>query len=183
MGYVIRPVTADEWKRLKELRLAALADPVARVAFTETFDAAAGQPDAFWQRRALSPDEGGAALTFVGVAEDGGWGGMVVVLVEEDQEVPQTHVVGVYVRPEHRGTGLARELFAAAIGWSWDLVDPVVERVRLWVHEANPRAEALYRSLGFVATGRTMADPKDAAALEREMALSRSGARKDVNQG
>ncbi|MGI5259476.1 GNAT family N-acetyltransferase [Streptomyces angustmyceticus] len=183
MGYVIRPVTADEWKRLKELRLAALADPVARVAFTETFDAAADQPDAFWQRRALSPDEGGAALTFVGVAEDGGWGGMVVVLVEEDQEVPQTHVVGVYVRPEHRGAGLARELFAAAIGWSWDLVDPVVERVRLWVHEANPRAEALYRSLGFVATGRTMADPKDAAALEREMALGRGGGQRDASQG
>ncbi|MFG2830177.1 GNAT family N-acetyltransferase [Streptomyces sp. NPDC048434] len=173
MGYLIRPVTADEWKKLKELRLAALADPVARVAFNETFEAAAGQPDEFWQRRASSLDEGGAALTFVGEAEDGSWGGMVVVLVERDKEVPQTHMVGVYVRPEHRGTGLARELFAAAIGWSWDLVDPVVERVRLWVHEENARAAGLYRSLGFVTTGRTIADPKNAAATEGEMVLTR----------
>lgn len=173
MGYVIRPVTADEWKRLKELRLAALADPVARVAFNETLAAAAGQPDEFWQRRALSPDEGGAALTFVGEAADGSWGGMAVVLVEEDQEVPQTHVVGVYVRPEHRGTGLARELFRAAIAWSWGLAEPVVERVRLWVHEENLRAEAFYRALGFVATGRTLADPKDLGAVEREMVLTR----------
>ncbi|MEW2438537.1 GNAT family N-acetyltransferase [Streptomyces caniferus] len=173
MGYVIRPVTADEWKKLKELRLAALADPVARVAFNETLESASGRPDAFWRQRASSPEEGGAALTFVGEAADGKWGGMVVVLVEEDEEMPQTHMVGVYVRPEHRGTGLARELFEAAIGWSWGLADPVVERVRLWVHEENARAEALYRSLGFVATGRILADPKDAAAMEREMALPR----------
>ncbi len=173
MGYLIRPVKADEWKRLKELRLAALADPVARVAFHETFEAAAGRPDAFWQRRAQRSDEGRAALTFVGEDEDGSWGGMVVVLVEEDEGDPQTLVVGVFVRPEHRGTGLARELFEAAIAWSWGLAEPVVERVRLWVHEENERAEALYRSLGFVMTGRTMADPKNADAVEREMTLSR----------
>ena len=46
-------------------------------------------------------------------------------------------------------------------------------RVRLWVHEENARAEAFYRGLGFSATGRTMADPKDSAASEREMALRR----------
>ncbi|PBC84170.1 Ribosomal protein S18 acetylase RimI [Streptomyces sp. 2224.1] len=176
MAHVIRPVTADEWKKLKELRLAALGDPVARVAFNETLEAAAGRPDAFWQRQASSPDEGGAAVTFVGQAADGSWGGMVVVLVEEGEEVPQTHVVGAYVRPEHRGTGLARELFRAAIEWSWGLGEPVVERVRLWVHEENLRAEAFYRAVGFVATGRTLADPKDAGALEREMALTRGRA-------
>ncbi|MCZ1008241.1 GNAT family N-acetyltransferase [Streptomyces lydicus] len=180
MTYVIRPVKAAEWQRLRELRLAALADPIARVAFNETLEEAAGRPDEIWQRRAAGSEQGAAPLTFIGEAASGRWGGMVVVLVEEDEEVPQTHVVGVYVRPEHRGTGLARELFEAAIGWSWDLADPVMERVRLWVHEENPRAEALYRSLGFVATGRTMADPKDVAALEREMALSRGGDRKDA---
>ncbi|MEU9489016.1 GNAT family N-acetyltransferase [Streptomyces decoyicus] len=77
-------------------------------------------------------------------------------------------------RPEHRGTGLARELCEAAIGWSWDLGKPVVERVRLWVHEENLRAEAFYRALGFVATGLTLADPKNSGAVEREMALTRA---------
>ncbi|WP_329174410.1 GNAT family N-acetyltransferase [Streptomyces decoyicus] len=170
MGYVVRAVRAGEWERLKELRLAALADPVARVAFHETYEGAVGQPDAFRQRRAA----GGSALTFVGEAADGSWGGMAVVVVEGDADIPQTQVVGVYVRPEQRGTGLAREVCEAAIGWSWDLAEPVVERVRLWVHEENVRAEAFYRALGFVATGLTLADPKNPGAVDREMALTRA---------
>ncbi|MGW3010839.1 GNAT family N-acetyltransferase [Streptomyces sp. NPDC001219] len=173
MGYVIRPVKADEWERLKELRLAALADPVARVAFNETLEGAVGRPDELWQQRAAMSDEGHTAVTFIGEDADGSWGGMVVVLVETDEEAPQTHVVGVYVRPEHRGTGLARELLRAAIGWSWSRTEPVVERVRLWVHEGNARAAAFYRGMGFVGTGRAMADPKDPAAEEREMVLRR----------
>ncbi|MFJ6746565.1 MULTISPECIES: GNAT family N-acetyltransferase [unclassified Streptomyces] len=174
MGYLIRPVKADEWKRLKELRLAALADPVARVAFDETFEVAAGRPDELWQERARRSEEGDAALTFVGESEDGSWGGMVVVLFEEGDAVPQTQVVGAFVRPEHRGTGLARELFEAAIEWSWGLAEPVVERVRLWVHEENVRAEALYRSLGFVETGRTVVNPGNAGAVDREWAVRRA---------
>ncbi|MFE1176969.1 GNAT family N-acetyltransferase [Streptomyces sp. NPDC058773] len=174
MGYVIRPVKADEWERLKELRLAALADPVARVAFNETFEDGVGRPDELWRQRAAMSAVGRTVVTFIGEAVDGGWAGMVVALVETAEEVPQTHVVGVYVRPEHRGTGLAGELLRAAIGWSWGRTEPVVERVRLWVHEENPRAEAFYRGLGFTATGRTMADPKDPEAREREMALRRA---------
>ncbi|MGY5130712.1 GNAT family N-acetyltransferase [Streptomyces nigrescens] len=173
MGYVIRPVRADEWEQLKELRLAALADPVARVAFNETFQEAVGRPDELWRQRAARSDEGDTVVTFIGEAADGTWGGMVVVLVETDEGAPQTHVVGVYVRPGHRGTGLAQELLRAAVEWSWGLAEPVVARVRLRVHEENARAEAFYRRLGFTATGRTMADPKDPAAGEREMALRR----------
>ncbi|MCB5911692.1 GNAT family N-acetyltransferase [Streptomyces pinistramenti] len=173
MAYLIRPVQADEWKRFKELRLAALADPVARMAFHETFEEAAAQPPEFWQRRAERSDDGGTALTLIGEGPDGSWGGMVVVLRDTDGEVPQARIVGVYVRPEHRGTGLSRELFEAALDWSWSLSEPAVARVRLWVHAANEPAIALYRALGFVETGRTMADPKDAAVTEREMALAR----------
>ncbi|MFH8745632.1 GNAT family N-acetyltransferase [Streptomyces rimosus] len=180
MGYLIRPVKADEWKRLRELRLAALADPVSRIAFNESFEKVAAYPDEVWQRRAGRSDEDRDPLTFIGEGPDGGWGGMVVVLVEKEGaderggEEPWAHIVGVYVRPEHRGTGLARELFAAAVEWAWSRSEPAVERVRLWVHEENERALALYRSLGFVETGRTMADPKDGTAIEHEMALERA---------
>ncbi|MFH8347012.1 GNAT family N-acetyltransferase [Streptomyces sp. NPDC018045] len=180
MGYLIRPVKADEWKRLRELRLAALADPLARIAFNESLEKVTAYSDDVWRRRAARSDEDRDPLTIIGEAPDGGWGGMVVVLVEDegaderDGEEPWAHVVGVYVRPEHRGTGLARELFAAAVEWAWSRTEPAVRRVRLWVHEENGRAVALYRSLGFVETGRTMADPKDGAAIEREMALERT---------
>ncbi|OKI10188.1 GCN5-related N-acetyltransferase [Streptomyces sp. CB02923] len=180
MEYLVRPVKADEWKRLRELRLAALADPVSRIAFNESFEKVAAYPDDVWQRRAAQSDEDQDPLTFIGEGPDGSWGGMVVVLVEKegaderDGEEPWAHIVGVYVRPEHRGTGLARDLFGAAVGWAWSRSEPAVERVRLWVHEENERAAALYRSLGFVETGRTMTDPKGGAAIEREMALERA---------
>ncbi|MEV5595937.1 GNAT family N-acetyltransferase [Streptomyces sp. NPDC052496] len=180
MGYLVRPVKADEWQRLRELRLAALADPVARIAFNESFEKVAAYPDDVWQRRAARSDEDRDPLTFIGEAPDGSWGGMVVVRVELegaeewDDEEPWAHIVGVYVRPEQRGTGLARELFAAAVEWAWSRPEPVVRRIRLWVHEENERALMLYRSLGFVETGRTMADPKDETAIEHEMVLERA---------
>ncbi|MDX6327740.1 MAG: hypothetical protein QOI83_123, partial [Streptomycetaceae bacterium] len=48
------------------------------------------------------------------------------------------------------------------------------DRVQLWVHERNPRAEGFYRRVGFVRTGKTMAFPLDESQTEYEMALARS---------
>ncbi|QHC26105.1 GNAT family N-acetyltransferase [Streptomyces sp. GS7] len=174
MDYLIRAVRADEWRRLKELRLAALADPVADVAFNQTLEKASALPDEEWRERARRSAEGREIVTFVG--EDGGgrWGGMVTAFVEGGGAGPAVDIVGVYVRPECRGTGLARGLFEAAMEWAWGLSEPVVECVRLWVHEENGRAAGVYRGLGFVASGRTMADPKNAAAREVEMVVRRA---------
>ncbi|WP_189300899.1 GNAT family N-acetyltransferase [Streptomyces albospinus] len=174
MDYLIRSVRADEWRRLKELRLAALADPLAGIAFNQTWETASALPDEEWQERARRSAVGREIVTFIG--EDGGgcWGGMVTALVEGGGAGPAVDIVGVYVRPEHRGTGLARALFEAATAWAWGLAAPVVECVRLWVHEGNGRAAGLYRAVGFVASGRTMADPKDAAAREVEMVVWRA---------
>ena len=81
------------------------------------------------------------------------------------------HVVSVYVRPEHRGTGAAEQLLRSAIGWTWE--NSKAERIRLWVHGDNPRAEAFYRRIGFVRTGGTMAFPPVPEETEYEMALQR----------
>ncbi|MFI2033060.1 GNAT family N-acetyltransferase [Streptomyces buecherae] len=177
MSYVVRGIKSDEWPRLRELRMAALADPVARVAFVETYERAAQKPDSFWQKRAEQGEAGEELKTFV--AETGGDGpgaeqpfaGMAVVLVERDRA--QTHLAGVYTRPECRGTGLAGELFRAALEWSWELPEFRVERVRLWVHEQNERARAFYAKLGFAETGRTMPYPNRPEETEYELALYR----------
>jgi RimJ/RimL family protein N-acetyltransferase len=87
--------------------------------------------------------------------------------------VDQVHVVGVFVRPEARGTGVAEELFRAALEWSWALTEPRVDRVRLFVHERNGRAGALYAKAGFVRSGVTMAMPGDPSAKEYEMVAVR----------
>jgi hypothetical protein len=49
--YVIRSIRADEWPAVKELRLRALRDPLAHLAFLETYDDAVGRPDSYWQER------------------------------------------------------------------------------------------------------------------------------------
>lgn len=184
MEHVIRAVRADEWPLVKELRLAALRDPVAPVAFLETYEQSVAHSDAFWQDRALGGSAAGSGEVrqFVAVAPDGRWDGSVTVLIERpDAEVRfgeavgvhQAHVVGVYVRPEARGAGLAEELFRAGTDWAWSLAEPRIERVRLYVHEDNARAAAVYRRIGFVATGRSVPMPGDPSAREIEYAVER----------
>ncbi|MEE1806543.1 GNAT family N-acetyltransferase [Streptomyces sp. BE133] len=184
MEHVIRAVRADEWPLVKELRLAALQDPAAPVAFLETYAQGAARPDAFWQDRALGASEAGSGEVrqFVAVAPDGRWDGSVTVLIERPDaevrfgkaaDVHQAHVVGVFVRPEARGEGLAEELFRAGADWAWSLVEPRIERVRLYVHEDNARAAALYRRIGFVATGESVPVPVDPSARELEYAVGR----------
>lgn len=182
MEYTVRHVRAGDWKQVKELRLAALQDPVADLAFFNTYEQSLAHPDAFWQGRAADSEEGSASRQFVAQAADGRWLGTVSVLVErlgvetffgDVPQVEQAQVVGVFVRPEARGTGVALSLFRAAEEWAWRL-QPPVDRIRLFVHEDNHRAEALYRKAGFTPTGRTIPFERDRSRVERELALRRS---------
>ncbi|MEU3448697.1 GNAT family N-acetyltransferase [Streptomyces thermolilacinus] len=186
MTYVVRPVRAEEWRAARELRLTALRDPVAPLAFLESYEAAAARPDAFWRERTEGAAEGsGTARQFVAVAPDGRLVGSVTALVErrgadvvfgEVPEEDQTHLVGVYLRPEARGVGVAEKLLWAAVDWSWSLHDPVVRRVRLYVHERNARAAALYRKAAFRPTGRTLPVEGEPGAVEQEYEMRRPSA-------
>ncbi|MFG2312845.1 GNAT family N-acetyltransferase [Streptomyces sp. NPDC048566] len=182
MNHVIRSVWPDEWRQVRDLRLDALRDPVAHLAFLETYEDAAAKSDAFWKERTA-----GAAVgvvdrqQLVAVGDDGVWGGSVTVLVEEAGSVDpfgqlveenQGHLVGVFVRPEHRGAaaGVTGALFDAALLWSWGIG---LERVRLFVHEKNGRAEAFYRKAGFRPTGRSVPMPGDTGQRELEFVITR----------
>ncbi|GGX48138.1 GNAT family N-acetyltransferase [Streptomyces fructofermentans] len=178
-AYTIRSIRADEWPAAKELRLAALQDPVAHLAFLETYERAVEQPDSFWRERAAGAAEGVKdRQQVVAEAPDGRWAGSVVVLVEEAGSegafggvnlVRQGHLVAVYVRPGERGRGLAERLFAYAVEWAREVAG--VERVRLFVDERNGRAEAFYRRFGFVPTGESAPVPGDPGARELEFVL------------
>ncbi|UWE10538.1 GNAT family N-acetyltransferase [Actinacidiphila bryophytorum] len=174
----VRPIRADEWPQVKELRLAALQDPAAPIAFLETYEQAAAEPDSFWQDRA-GRASGTRVRQFVAEGPGGVWGGTVSVLVEEAGSddvfgVPvrqrQAHVVGVFVRPEHRGSGVIDALFEAAVEWATSVAQAT--RVRLYVHEDNVRAEAFYRRFGFVRSGVTAPMKDDPAKTEVEMVLA-----------
>ncbi|WP_206739290.1 GNAT family N-acetyltransferase [Streptomyces sp. L2] len=176
--YVIRAIRPDEWTAVKQLRLDALRDPVAHLAFLETFENAQSQPDGFWQDRAKGSGEGStSAQQFVAETADGSWAGTVTVLIEEagttdwagaPVEQRQGHVVGVFVRPEHRGNGLIKSLFDAGVAWAWK---QRAERVRLLVHEDNARAQGAYRKIGFAPSGVSVPLASDEAQNELEFVL------------
>ncbi|ARF80226.1 GNAT family N-acetyltransferase [Kitasatospora aureofaciens] len=183
MSTIIRRVRTDEWERVKEIRLAALQDPVAHLAFLDTYENASAKPDGFWQERTAGAAEGESVWQAVAEAPDGRWLGTMTVLVERPGgngalggdviTVPQAHVVGVYVRPEARGTGLAHELIEAAQDWAWSLSEPRLRRVRLFVHESNARAEAMYVRAGFKPSGASVPVPGDETHREIELAVER----------
>lgn len=108
--------------------------------------------------------------------------GTVTVLIErpdddvrfgEAAEVHQAHLVGVFVRPEARGAGVTDALFRAAVDWAWSLSAPRLERVRLYVHENNPRAAAFYRRFGFVPSGQRTPMPGGRGEWELEYVIER----------
>ncbi|NEB76838.1 GNAT family N-acetyltransferase [Streptomyces sp. SID14478] len=180
MDYEIRPVRPDEWRALKELRLDALRDEVAPIAFLESYEEALARPDAFWQDRAAGNSHGTSARMFVAQDPDGRFVGSVVLLVEEAGSIDlfgapverrQGAIVGVYVRPEARGAGVVQALFGAALEWAWTLDE--VRWVRLYVHEDNARAAAAYRRLGFVRTGGVARFTGDPSKMEYEMGIDK----------
>lgn len=176
----VRPIRAHEWREVKELRLSALKDPAAPIAFLETYEKAVAEPDSFWQERAKGASGGTRVRQFVAEGRDGAWSGMVTVLIEDagssdvfgtTVQQRQAHIVGVFVRPGHRGGGVIDALFETAVAWASSV--PEVARVRLYVHQDNARAESFYRRFGFVPSGHTAPMKGDPSKVEREMVLDR----------
>lgn len=58
MSYKVRSLRVDEWPLAKALRLEALRDPVAPIAFMETYESAVARPDSFWRERAEGAPKG-----------------------------------------------------------------------------------------------------------------------------
>ncbi|NJQ08674.1 GNAT family N-acetyltransferase [Streptomyces lonarensis] len=165
MEYELRVTRGDDWQRYRELRLRALRDPAAPVSFFEPIQEALDRSPDGWRQRAVSHL---LRTTFVAErASDGTWVGMATALLTEGGHI---HVVGVFLRPEQRGTGLATELLGAAIAWAG------TREVRLDVHEDNERAARFYRRLGFRPTGRLIPDPRCPERRTIEMTLAEASA-------
>lgn len=159
MGYTVRRVRAEEWEAVRALRLEALQDALAPLAFLTSHEFESHHVDDFWKQRAAGASSGGAVAQYVVVAADGRWVGSATGLLEEpggddygDQPIAQrqVHVVGVWLHPDHRGRGLIQQAIDAVVGWGRE---HGAERARLYVHADNPRARAAYVKAGFVPTG------------------------------
>ena len=158
MPVIVRRIRAEEWQQARALRLDALRDPDADLAFLDTYEHAATFPDELWQGRAAASAQGDDAAQLVAIDDDL-WVGSVTVLVQ--RAGAQDHhgrpigrsralLVGVYVRPSHRGTEVIADLLDAAADWcrSRDFTELTLD-----VHRDNARAMGAYRRAGFVPSG------------------------------
>lgn len=75
----------------------------------------------------------------------GAFDGMVTAFVGEIAET--VYLVGMWVAPDLRGSGVARELVERVVEWS---LDHGRSRVVLSVANGNVRAARLYENCGFV---------------------------------
>jgi GNAT superfamily N-acetyltransferase len=160
----VRRILSSEWESVRTLRAEAVEDPDAPIAFLESPAQVAAHSDEFWQERTRRAAESADSAQFVAMDEDAdapAWVGSLTVLIRRPGVIDHLghtvrtergDVVGVFVRPSHRGDGTIDRLFAAAEAWAWASGARILS---LDVHADNLRAQAAYRRAGFTPTGET----------------------------
>jgi RimJ/RimL family protein N-acetyltransferase len=151
----VRPLRPDEWRELREIRLAALLD--APDAFATRYAEAAARGEERWRTDAVE------RATFVAVEGD-----RIVGMASGWNDSGTARLIQMFVRPEARGRGLADELVAAVARWARELG---FARLELGVVEGNVVAERAYARCGFVRVG-DLVDRGEGMAPEVRMALA-----------
>ncbi len=148
----MRQLTPEDWQLLRSIRLRALAD--APDAFGSTLGREELFEEADWRAR-LAAHHGPVLL-----ATDGHTLAGIVRSFTDGSERTVVNLVGMWVAPEHRGSGVGSRLLDA-------FVDSTRSEgriaVRLTVVESNEPARRLYGRHGFVETGETESHPKGGA--------------------
>jgi GNAT superfamily N-acetyltransferase len=142
----IRPAAPDEWSRIRELRLRALAD--APDAFGELLTEAESADADHW-RRYIEGWPTSVAHAVLVAEDDAGWWGMAVADVRT-RSPERADLYGMWVDPVRRGQSIGTRLVEAVVDWARGLG---TRSVHLGVTETNPEATALYTRSGFVPSG------------------------------
>ena len=130
-------LTPEDWAVFRDLRLRALAD--APGAFGSRLDEWVDAPESAWRSRLEN-----VALNLV-ASRDGAAVGMASGALDGDD----ASLISMWVDPAARGTGAARALIDAVVGWARGLD----RTTYLMVRSDNPRAIAAYERAGFVDLG------------------------------
>ena len=146
VSHDLRLLLEDDWAAFQQLRLQATVE--SPLAIWPTGDEEARRTPAEVRAR-IAPTAWQAVF--------GAFAGQELVAIAGVRREPLAQVAhkamlwGVYVHPAHRRGGLARRLLGAACAHARA---QGVLQVHLAVNADNPRALALYESLGFTAYGR-----------------------------
>lgn len=146
----------SQWRRLRELRLRALADA----------------PDAFGST--LAAEEAQREATWVAWLERGPWwvaadegGDVGLVAGGHRRDLPW--VFSMWVDPARRGSGIAAALLDAVVDWASGLG---AAKVGLDVTDRAPTARRAYLRYGFVPTGVTERLDRDPSIVLEELVFT-----------
>lgn len=142
----LQTLNASDWSRLRDIRLQALAE--SPNAFGSTLEREQRYSDEDWMQRLGRND----VVTMVAVAPVRKDVGLIV-------GCPYDECAGLFsmwIAPEWRGQGIGGLLVDAIIEWARQLG---TSRILLDVGDWNTAALALYRSRGFLPTGKVGALP------------------------
>lgn len=145
-------LTADDWRRYRDIRLASLAD--APYAFGSTLASVLSLDEAGWRERA-------ARNVLVASTPSGKDIGIISVWVHP-AEFGQGALMQMWVDPAARGFGIGRALVEAAVDRARELG---ITTLGLHVTVGNDRATRLYESMGWAVTGKP--EPLDPDDLSR----------------
>lgn len=143
-GIRVAPVTVDEIEAYRSLMLEAYRrEPEA---FTSTPEEREVQPIDWWLKR-IGHGRGGDEVAFGAFVGDGLAGTAGLEREARQKSRHKATLFGMYVRPAHRGHGLARRLVEAVLAHARN--QPGLELVQLTVSEGNEGAKRLYERCGF----------------------------------
>lgn len=154
---LVREITADDWKLMRDVRLSALAE--APYAFGSTYarEVAFGEPQ--WRGRINERSATFFAHVDPAVPAPVGLAGVYV-------EDGVADLVSMWVSPPARGHRVGEALVEAAVRWA---VAHDFGVLFLWVTESNASAMRLYERCGFVLTGEQQPLPWDPSVAETRM--------------
>jgi GNAT superfamily N-acetyltransferase len=161
----VRQIRANEGLKLRALRLRALAD--APTAFGSTLAQEEKFPERVWHERAESGAVGADRVTFV-AEQEGQWIGIATGLARDPEEPndPQPWLVGMFVAPEARRSGVGVALVEAVVRWARERR---ANSLSLWVTSTNSPAIALYEKCGFRRTEETKPVTRFSSLTESRM--------------
>jgi GNAT superfamily N-acetyltransferase len=134
--------------RLRDVRLRALHDTP--FAFSSWFGRETEYPPALWEGRVTESELGRTGIVFVAVEQTRSVGMAGGYFPGGQRE--QATLWGMWVDPDERRRGVGRALVQAVATWARD-VGAVRLRLAVTDCEESRPAAALYRELGFMATG------------------------------
>lgn len=154
---------------IQSIRLEALkTDPQS---FGTPYKSLHKKPDAYWKEAVIAMRGQSPSVVFCCFDNEAALGLISCFKDQKHDEV--AHIAGLWVRPSHRGQGIATRLLQTALKWARD---QRFQQAKLWNNTNNLRGQKIYEQLGFQMTSNTDKMRSDPNQIIREMRLSLSGA-------